>query len=66
MTASTQGIGFAIALRLAQEGGIVHICSRKEKNVIEAVQYLGVLGFSKNVFGHTCNVGNKADRQKMI
>jgi dehydrogenase/reductase SDR family protein 4 len=38
VTASTQGIGFAIALRLAQEGGIVHICSRKEKNVIEAVQ----------------------------
>jgi dehydrogenase/reductase SDR family protein 4 len=37
VTASTQGIGFAIAERMAEEGGIVHICSRKEQNVKDAV-----------------------------
>ena len=29
VTASTQGIGLAIAERMAQEGGIVIICSRR-------------------------------------
>ena len=40
ITASTQGIGYAIAERMAQEGGFVHICSRKEENVKEAVEKL--------------------------
>ena len=26
----------------------------------------GKQGFSKNVYGHACNVGNKKDREKMI
>ena len=33
VTASTAGIGLSIAARMAEEGGIVHICSRKSKNV---------------------------------
>ena len=40
VTASTQGIGFAIAERMAQEGGKVIICSRREKNVKEALEKL--------------------------
>ena len=37
VTAGTQGIGFAIAARMAEEGGVVHICSRKKNNVDDAV-----------------------------
>jgi dehydrogenase/reductase SDR family member 4 len=40
VTASTQGIGLAIADRLGSEGGFVHICSRNEKNVNDAVASL--------------------------
>jgi dehydrogenase/reductase SDR family protein 4 len=40
VTASTQGIGYAIAERMGKEGGFIHICSRKEKNVNEAVTSL--------------------------
>ena len=37
VTAATAGIGLAIAMRMAVEGGRVIICSRKQKNVDEAV-----------------------------
>ena len=40
VTASTQGIGYAIAERMGKEGGFIHICSRKEKNVTDAVASL--------------------------
>ena len=40
VTASTQGIGYAIAERMGDEGGFVHICSRNEKNVNDAVASL--------------------------
>jgi dehydrogenase/reductase SDR family protein 4 len=33
VTAATAGIGYAIAERMAVEGGTVFICSRKQKNV---------------------------------
>ena len=56
VTASTAGIGYAIAERLAEEGAIVHLCSRKEKNVREATDQLKAKGFK--VHGHVCNVGN--------
>ena len=37
VTASTAGIGYAIAERMAIEGGKVIICSRKQDNVDNAV-----------------------------
>ncbi|MCO5591865.1 hypothetical protein L7F22_045858 [Adiantum nelumboides] len=44
VSASTQGIGFAIARRLGLEGASVVISSRKQKNVDEAVSSLRELG----------------------
>eukprot|EP00347_Sterkiella_histriomuscorum_P006988 403350679 len=62
VTASTQGIGFAIAERMAKEGGQVIICSRKEKNVKEALDKLK----DYKVEGHACNIGNKEQRQALL
>lgn len=53
ITGGTAGIGFSIAERLAKEGGIVYICSRREKNVKAAVEKLK--GYK--VEGYTCDVG---------
>lgn len=64
VTASTEGIGFAIAKRLAQDGAKVVISSRKEKNVCSAVEQLKDLGL--DVAGTTCHVGKSEDRQKVI
>ncbi|GJW19914.1 tropinone reductase-like protein 3 [Tanacetum coccineum] len=52
VTASTQGIGFSIAHRLALEGASVVISSRRQRNVDEAVkklkqQGIEVLGVSE-------------------
>ena len=40
VTASTDGIGFAIAKRLAQDGAKVWISSRKQENVDSALEEL--------------------------
>ena len=40
MTASTEGIGFAAARQLAQDGAKVWISSRKEDNVTKALDEL--------------------------
>ena len=55
VTASTQGIGFAIAERMAKEGGSVIICSRKKENVDQALAKLKGL----KVEGLVCDVGVK-------
>ena len=62
VTASTQGIGFAIAERMAQEGGQVIICSRREKNLKEAMDKLK--GYK--VEGHICNIGSKDQRMALL
>ncbi len=62
VTASTQGIGFGIAERMAQEGGIVIICSRREKNIKEALDKLKGL----KVEGYACNIGSKDQRQALL
>ncbi len=62
VTASTQGIGFGIAERMAQEGGNVIICSRKEKNLLEALDKLKAY----KVEGYVCNVGKKEERAKIL
>jgi len=56
VTAATKGIGLAIACRLAQEGASVFICSRKQKNVDDAVRDMRSRGFDAD--GCACNVGS--------
>lgn len=64
VTASTQGIGFSIAERLALEGASVVISSRKQKNVDEAVKTLSDRGIE--VFGLVCHVSNAQQRKNLI
>jgi len=67
VTASTDGIGFAIAKRLADDGAKVMISSRKNKNVQQALDNLHGGGLSKeHVKGIVCHVGNKEDRTKLV
>lgn len=65
VTASTDGIGFAIAKRLAEEGAYVIISSRKEKNVQKALSELHDAGLKKT-FGIPCHVANKEDRASLF
>ncbi|XP_022912558.2 uncharacterized protein [Onthophagus taurus] len=64
VTASTDGIGFGIAERLAREGASVIISSRKQKNVDEAVKKLKSEGLE--VVGIVCHVGKAEDRTKLF
>ncbi|ETN65951.1 short-chain dehydrogenase [Anopheles darlingi] len=64
VTASTEGIGFAIAERLGQEGAKVVISSRKQQNVDRAVSDLQKAGLE--VTGIKCHVANAADRQALF
>lgn len=65
VTASTDGIGLAIAKRLGSEGGKVVVSSRKQKNVDEAVKILQEHGV-KDVMGTSCHVANANDRKKLF
>ncbi|KAL4692979.1 hypothetical protein H8959_016789 [Pygathrix nigripes] len=62
VTASTDGIGFAIARRLAQDGAHVVVSSRKQQNVDQAVSTLQGEGLS--VTGTVCHVGKAEDRER--
>jgi len=64
ITASTKGIGFAIAKRLGNEGAYVVVSSRKQKNVDEAVRALRFEGVVCE--GTTAHVGVAAERKKLI
>ncbi|TEA29240.1 hypothetical protein DBR06_SOUSAS14810054 [Sousa chinensis] len=64
VTASTDGIGFAIARRLAQDGAHVVVSSRKQKNVDRAVAMLHGEGLS--VTGTVCHVGKGEDRERLV
>jgi len=67
VTASTDGIGFAIAKRLLDDGAKVMISSRKTANVENALKDLSKCGIPSTQFaGIQCHVGNKEDRTKMI
>merc|ERR1711970_528617 len=61
VTASTDGIGFAAARRLAEDGAKVWISSRKEDNVIQAIDALKADGL--NVNGLVCHVSKQKDRE---
>ncbi|XP_063535628.1 dehydrogenase/reductase SDR family member 4 isoform X1 [Cydia strobilella] len=64
VTASTDGIGYAIAKRLGNEGASVVICSRKENNVQKTVNELRNEGIT--VEGVACHVGNAEQRKKLF
>lgn len=65
ITAASKGLGFATALRLAEEGAHVVICSRDENRIQEAVQKI------KDKTGQTplglqVDVSKKDDVEKMV
>ncbi|XP_042207246.1 dehydrogenase/reductase SDR family member 4-like [Homarus americanus] len=64
VTASTEGIGLAIAQRLGEDGAHVVVSSRKQTNVDSAVSELEGLGCS--VLGLTCHVAKGQDRENLI
>ncbi|EFN70584.1 Dehydrogenase/reductase SDR family member 4 [Camponotus floridanus] len=64
VTASTDGIGFSIAKRLAQEGAKVMISSRKESNVKKAVEELQSEGLQ--IEGTVCHVAKAEDRKNLF
>ncbi|NP_001264018.1 dehydrogenase/reductase member 2-like [Oryctolagus cuniculus] len=64
ITGSTNGIGLAIARRLAQDGAHVVISSRKQQNVDRAVAALQGEGLS--VTGTVCHVGKAEDRERLV
>ncbi|KAK1395522.1 tropinone reductase-like 3 [Heracleum sosnowskyi] len=64
VTASSQGIGFAIALRLGLEGASVVISSRKQKNVDEAVEKLKARGIE--ALGMVCHVSDAQQRKNLV
>ena len=64
MTGGTTGIGFAIAERIAREGGHVFICSSQQSNVDEAIKKFKELGLT--IEGTTCNISKSADRKKVL
>ncbi|KAG8509377.1 Dehydrogenase/reductase SDR family member 2, mitochondrial [Galemys pyrenaicus] len=64
VTGSTDGIGFAIARRLAQDGAHVVVSSRKQQNVDRAVAALQGEGLS--VTGTVCHVGKAEDRERLV
>lgn len=65
ITGSTDGIGFAVAKRMAEDGAKVVISSRKQNNVDRA---LGELKdeFPNQVAGVVCHVGKEEDQQKLV
>jgi len=64
VTASTKGIGFAIAQRLAANGAHVVVCSRKKENVDAAVNEL--TSKKQKVTGMVCDAGQSSDRKLLM
>lgn len=63
-TASTAGIGYAAAERIAREGAKVVICSRRQEKVDAAVKKLRDQNL--DVSGIVCHQAKKEDRQRLI
>ena len=64
VTASTDGIGYAIAKRLGHDGARVVVSSRKADNVDKAMQSLRDAGV--DVSGMPCHAGKENDRKALI
>nr|XP_006821849.1 PREDICTED: dehydrogenase/reductase SDR family member 4-like [Saccoglossus kowalevskii] len=65
VTASTEGIGYAVAKRLAEDGASVMISSRRQKKVDEAVAKLKSENLT-NVKGVVCHAGKEDHRNYLI
>ncbi|VDM53163.1 unnamed protein product [Angiostrongylus costaricensis] len=65
VTASTKGIGLAIAERLSLEGAAVVISSRAQKNVDDALEYLRSKSDSK-IEGLVCDVADRDHQRKLV
>lgn len=64
VTASTEGIGLAIARKLGQDGAKVIISSRRKNKVDAALTALTAEGL--DVLGTVCHVGEEKDRKHLI
>lgn len=64
ITASSTGIGLAIAQRMAREGGTVIISSRNKEHVEKAVE--GIKKEGHKAVGFPCHVGNKQQREDLL
>ncbi|XP_064359377.1 dehydrogenase/reductase SDR family member 4-like isoform X4 [Dromaius novaehollandiae] len=64
VTAATDGIGLAVAGRLAAAGARVVLSSRREARVAAAVAQLRRRGLG--VSGVVCHVGRPGDRQRLV
>ncbi|KAL5020970.1 hypothetical protein ScPMuIL_000125 [Solemya velum] len=64
VTASTDGIGLAIAKRLGQDGAKVMISSRKKEHVEGTVENLRKQNL--DVAGTICHVGKSKDRESLV
>lgn len=64
ITASSTGIGKAVALRLAEEGVKVIVSSRDRKNIQDTVDEIKGKGFEAH--GIVCHVGKAEDRSRLI
>lgn len=65
VTGSTEGIGFSIAKRLAQDGANVVVSSRKQDKVEKATAELNSL-YPGQIGGIVCHVGKEEDRSKLV
>ncbi|ABU82215.1 SDR family oxidoreductase [Ignicoccus hospitalis] len=63
VTASTKGIGLAVAREFLKEGAKVFISSRREENVKRALEELSPLG---EVRGTTADLRSKEDRERLV
>lgn len=65
VTGSTEGIGFAVAKRMLEDGAKVVVSSRKQNNVDKTVEKLKS-AFPDQIAGTVCHVANESDRQKLV
>ncbi|XP_068700677.1 dehydrogenase/reductase SDR family member 4-like isoform X2 [Montipora foliosa] len=66
VTASTEGIGLAIAKQLARDGAKVMISSREQENVTKAVSEVEKEEQGCSVKGVVCHVANPEHRKNLI
>ncbi|XP_070549673.1 dehydrogenase/reductase SDR family member 4-like [Ptychodera flava] len=64
VTGSTDGIGLAIAKRLAEDGAHVVVSSRRQENVDRAVKTL--TSENLDVPGTICHIGNAEERKNLL